>query len=171
MGAMPPQPLRMLPLRMTPPFEMLPLRAIPPVEMLPLRAIPPQPPFEMLRMMTLFQMLPQMGGSGGVPPYSSPAFYSNLSPQQGYHYRFAHLYPGDFSRAKLSFRLVNLILTHKGVFDYTPLLYVDIIIMALFFCNMLCSVYSDNTKFYKPHTLAASIGSTVRNSRAVARRT
>jgi len=44
--------------------------------------------------------------------------------------------------------------------------------MAQFFCNMLCSVYSNNSLvFYKPNSLSASIGSTVRNSRAVARRT
>lgn len=44
--------------------------------------------------------------------------------------------------------------------------------MPPFFCKMLCSVYSNNSlAYYKPHSLAASIGSTVRNSRAVARRT
>ena len=41
-----------------------------------------------------------------------------------------------------------------------------------FFCKMLCSVYSNNSlAFYKPNSLSWSIGSTVRNSRAVARRT
>ena len=43
--------------------------------------------------------------------------------------------------------------------------------MAQFFCKMLCSLYSNNTVFYKPNTLSTSIGSTVRNYRAVARRT
>jgi hypothetical protein len=40
-----------------------------------------------------------------------------------------------------------------------------------YFSRMVGSLYSDNTKFYKAHSLSASIGSTVRNSRAVARRT
>jgi hypothetical protein len=39
------------------------------------------------------------------------------------------------------------------------------------FYRMVGSLYSDNTKFYKPNSLSSSIGSTVRNSRAVARRT
>ena len=39
------------------------------------------------------------------------------------------------------------------------------------FYRMVGSANSDNTVFYKSHSLAASIGSTVRNSRAVSRRT
>ena len=39
------------------------------------------------------------------------------------------------------------------------------------FYRMIGSVFSDNTVNYKPHSLRGSIGSTVRNSRAVARRT
>jgi len=39
------------------------------------------------------------------------------------------------------------------------------------FYRMVSSVFSNNTVNYKPHSLSASIGSTVRNSRAVARRT
>lgn len=39
------------------------------------------------------------------------------------------------------------------------------------FSQLVGSLYSDNTKFYKANSLSASIGSTVRNSRAVARRT
>ena len=39
------------------------------------------------------------------------------------------------------------------------------------FYRMIGSVFSNNTVNYKPHSLRGSIGSTVRNSRAVARRT
>lgn len=39
------------------------------------------------------------------------------------------------------------------------------------FYRMVGAANSDNTVFYKSHSLAASIGSTVRNSRAVSRRT
>ena len=39
------------------------------------------------------------------------------------------------------------------------------------FYRMVGSANSDNTVFYKSHSLAASIGSTVRNSRAVSKRT
>ena len=39
------------------------------------------------------------------------------------------------------------------------------------FLRIIKPFYSDNTKVYKPHSLASSIGSTVINSRAVARRT
>ena len=44
--------------------------------------------------------------------------------------------------------------------------------MPQFFCKMLCSIYSNNSMaFYKANSLSWSIGSTVRNSRAVSRRT
>jgi len=39
------------------------------------------------------------------------------------------------------------------------------------FYRMIGSMFSNNSVNYKPHSLSASIGSTVRNSRAVARRT
>ena len=41
-----------------------------------------------------------------------------------------------------------------------------------FYCKMLCSLNANNSQvFYKPNSLSWSIGSTVKNSRAVARRT